>query len=197
MKKLITGFFVLIGGLWFWGTLATGCGNSNSATAPVTVTVTQQATPTCGGVWGYFQSPGAADGYSTGFMRAFPVTLGTAAKTLDMSIYLGTTATGVVELSVYSDTLGSPHTFLDGGATSSPVANSWNTVSLTGVSLAAGTYWLAVESQNTIYIYDSGSQSATFYTVAQAYGLPPSTMPTSGTIGSSNAMDLFLTTVCP
>jgi len=195
MKKLIAGSFVLITGIaGLLGIFSTGCGSSNNTAAPVTVTNTLQPTPTCGGQLGY-DSLQASVGEGTGYINCASVTLGVASKTLDMAIYLGASPTGNIELSVYSDSSGTPHTYQDGGVITSPAANSWNIATLTGQNLAAGKYWLAAESQNTMPTADGLSQNVNLYQVTQAYGIPPLTMP-AGTSASNYPLAIVLNTVC-
>jgi hypothetical protein len=194
MKKIFTGFFVLIGGVWVWGALASGCGNSNSATAPVTVV--QQTTPTCGGQLG-FGTLGAVISAGPGYMETYPFTVGVASKTLDMAIYLGPTVSGSIELGVYSDNSGAPHAYLDGGTIASPTANSWNVAPLTGQALAAGRYWLAYQVQSTDNLAYGSSQSVTQIEFAQTYGPFPSTLSAGSVYPAVSPRAILLDTVCP
>jgi len=195
MRNLMVGCFVcLFATTALLGLFSTGCGSSNNTAAPVTVTNTLQPTPTCGGQLGWV-SVGGGISYSSGYINCFPVTLGAASKTLDMAIYLGSSPTGNIELSVYSDSSGAPNTHLDGGIITSPVASSWNIATLGGQNLAAGKYWLAVESQNSIWVAYGTSQTGTLYEVTQSYGIPPLTMP-AGTSSSATPAAIVLNTVC-
>jgi hypothetical protein len=192
MKTFIAVCFAVILGVGALGPLSSGCGNSSPA-APVTVTL--QPTPACGGQLGYgVLSTGGIS--STGYINSYPVTLAAASKTLDMAVYLGASATGNIELSVYSDNAGVPNTFMDGGAITSPAINSWNIAVLSGQNLPAGKYWLAIEHQGTID-EDYGSNTNTpVYQVTQAYGIPPLTMPSGTAIASAAPIAILLDTVC-
>jgi len=196
MNKIIVVCFGLVVGITAVSAFLTGCGSSNSTSpAPVTVTITQPPTPVCGGQLGYVT---VGSGYSqgSGYIEAYAVTLAVASKTLDMAIYLGGTVSGNIDLMVYSDSGGSPNTFMDGGAITSPTANSWNVASLTGQLLSAGVYWLAVENQNTDSMAPGGSQAIRSFQAPYTYGIPPLTMP-AGTINTSGApRAILLDTTC-
>jgi hypothetical protein len=192
MKKMIVAGLALVLSIPALCLFSTGCGGGNSPAAPVTVV--PQPTPGCGAEYGYYQN-GGSNSTSNNYFYAVPVTL-VAAKTLSMSLHVSS-ATGNIVLFVYSDNSGAPGTFLDAGTITSPVNSTWNTAALTGVNLPAGVYWIGWESQNTNYFYSDGAQQGPFFSLAQTFGLPPSTMP-AGTVTSNGfyRAGIILSTVC-
>lgn len=195
MKKLMVGCFALMVGIAGLGLFSSGCGSSNSSTAPVTVTTVQQPTPSCGGQLGFGTVVSGVTG-SSGYIEAYPVTLAIASKTLDMAVYLGATVSGSVELAVFSDNSGTPHIYLDGGAITSPTANSWNIAILTGQDLAAGKYWLAMQNSSSDSVAYGSSQTTTDYELAQSYGPFPSTMSGGTAYPSVQPRAILLDTTC-
>ena len=196
MNKFFVVCFGLVVGVTAVSAFLTGCGSSNSTSpAPVTVTITQPPTPVCGGKLGYV-TVGTGFTESAGYITANAVTLSTASKTLDMAIYLGATVSGNILLSVYSDSGGSPNTFMDGGAITSPTANSWNIATLTGQSLPAGVYWLAFDQQNNDSMNYGSTHTVKSFQVAHTYGIPPLTMPTGSVYSSTSPFAILLDTTC-
>ena len=197
MDKRIWAVLSLASGLGIAGMAVTGCGSKNATSpAPVTVTVVQVATPSCGQQVGYVTVGANGGNYSPGYIEAYPVTLASPVKTLDMAFYIGATGSGNLELAVYSDNSGVPGTFQDAGVITSMVLNSWNVAPLTGVNLAAGKYWLAIDHQNTISETYGSTQTGPNFEVAQSYGLPPLNMPVGTVYPSNHAPAILLDTVC-
>jgi hypothetical protein len=197
MNKHIWAVMSLAAGLGIAGMALTGCKAKNATSpAPVTVTVVQQPTPSCGQQVGYANVMTTGNLSSVGYIEAYPVTLAVAVKTLDMAFYLGATGSGNIGLSVYSDNSGVPGTMQDAGVITSPVLNSWNVAQLTGVNLAAGKYWLACEHQNTVSATLGSTQNTPDFEVAQSYGVPPLTMPAGTVYTTFPPYALLLDTVC-
>ncbi|GEM_PF-1851616 len=196
MNKRIWAVLTLVAGLGIAGTSLTGCkAKSATSPAPVTVTVFQQPTPGCGQQVGFTNAGTSGANFSPGYIESYPITLAVAVKTLDMAFYIGATGSGNIELAVYNDNSGAPGAFQDAGIITSPVLNGWNVAPLTGVNLAAGKYWLAIDHQNTIAFQYGSSGTSPNYEVSQAYGLPPLTMP-SGSALTVYPPLILLDTVC-
>ena len=86
------------------------------------------------------------DKNSAGLAEAFPATANTTGSVGTLSLYLDpTSGTGPVDVGLYADNNGHPGTLLGQGTTASPVAGSWNQVSIAPGSVTAGSrYWIAV-----------------------------------------------------
>lgn len=193
MKKLIAGCFVLIMGLAFLEGSMSGCGSSNNSTGPVTVV--QTVTPSCAAEYG-FPVRNSAFSHAINYIDAYPVTIATATKTLSMAVYIGSSGTPNIVLAVYSDNAGVPNTLLDYGTITSLNLNAWNIATLTGVNLAAGTYWLAYENQNPIGVNYGSTQQAPVYEVYQSYVAPPPSTLSAGTTNTTYPPAVLLNTVC-
>lgn len=172
-----------------WGPTLTGCGSSNSATAPAPVTVTQpvtvtlQPTPFIGAVYGY-GTVGVDSPLLSANLYAETITIPIACKTFSISLRTGSTASGTVEMFVYEDSGSTyPYTLMDSGVITSVVPNQWNTVTLNNVSLPPANFWIGFQSQNNIHVVSSGLVD--FVTLANTYANPPpSPMPSGGTVAA-------------
>lgn len=180
---MILGCLALFLGISAVSFFDSGCGSSNNATAPAPVTVTLQPTPYTGAEYGYgFNVSGTDSPLSSANLYAESITIPATSKTLSISLYTGSTATGIVEMFVYTDNGSTyPHTLMDSGVILSVVPNQWNTVPLNNVSLPAGNYWIGFQSQSNIHVVSSSLVN--FFSLANIYTNPPSsTMPAGGTV---------------
>jgi hypothetical protein len=197
MKKMIVACMALVLGFTAISLFNSGCGSSNSSTAPVTVTL--QPTPSCAAEYGYPMNGIYSSSLTTGSFYAQPITIPAATKTLSMSIHLGGPDSGSIILCVYTDNGGAPATVVDQGTLSSLTANSWNTASLTGVNLTAGNYWIGWTSSGAVVV-DSYINQTTEFSIAQTYGNTFPNYPTppnsSYFNASGYAYGLVLDTIC-
>jgi hypothetical protein len=97
---------------------------------------------------GNSQSGGSGDSSDPGTSEAFQYTA-TQSGTLDqISVYLDATNTAaVIRLGLYSNVGTSPGSLLTSGTLASPTPGAWNSASVSGVAVTAGTvYWIAILS---------------------------------------------------
>ena len=81
-----------------------------------------------------------------GLAEAFVFTATTSGSSSTLNLYLDKTSTAQqVTVAVYADASGNPGKLLTTGATTKPVAGAWNAVTVSSVSITAGTrYWISV-----------------------------------------------------
>jgi hypothetical protein len=199
MKKMIVAGIALFFGFTVISFFNSGCGSSNSSTAPAPVTVV--AAPPCGAEYGFGANSASYSSFPTGTLYAYPITIGTATKTLSMSIHLGPASSGNITLCVYTDNGGAPATFVAAGTITSPSAGSWNTMAFNPplVSLPAGNYWIGFTSANTINVQVSGTQTTNDAEYPQVYLNPFASYsaPMTASVFSGNPQyGLVLDTIC-
>src|ERR1700680_400404 len=81
-----------------------------------------------------------------GRAEAFPATANTTGSVGIIALYLDpTSGSGPVYAGLYADNSGHPGTLLGQGTKASPVAGSWNQISIAPSNITAGLrYWIAV-----------------------------------------------------
>jgi RHS repeat-associated protein len=105
-----------------------------SGTLPATVMVGNQALES------------NLDKNPAGRAEAFPAIANTTGSLGTIALYLDSTSgSGPVDVGLYEDNSGHPGTLIAQGTTVSPVAGSWNQISITPSNITAGLrYWIAV-----------------------------------------------------
>jgi hypothetical protein len=105
-----------------------------SGTSPATVMLGNQAVES------------NLDKNPAGRAEAFPATANTTGSVGSISLYLDpTSGAGPIFVGLYSDNSGHPGTLLGQGSKTSPVAGSWNQISIAPSNVTAGLrYWIAV-----------------------------------------------------
>lgn len=107
---------------------------------------------------------------------AYKVTTGVSGGSVSsISIYIKTidSLAPHIQAAIYADSGGAPGARLGVGAIQVAVANSWNTFSISGVTVSASTsYWLALSSEGNNTFADSGDASSTAYDLASGYPAP-------------------------
>jgi hypothetical protein len=133
-----------------------------SSTLPTTVMIGDQA------VEAYL------DKNPAGRAEAFPATANTTGSVGTIALYLDpTSGTGPVSVGLYADNSGHPGTLLGQGTTTSPVAGTWNQVSIASSSITAGAhYWIAVLGTQATSPYFRDRQT----TVCHSETTPQSTL---------------------
>ncbi len=126
-----------------------------------------------------------ADSDTGGQAETFQTTAAASGTISKMSYYIasGSTATNL-SVGIYSDNNGKPGSLMASGSISAPVANSWNTITVTPAPLAAGTkYWMAVlGTGGTVKFRDSTGSTYKAYTSSQTNLTSlPATYTTTGT----------------
>ena len=88
------------------------------------------------------------DSDAAGSAEAFSATANASGVVGSLSVYIDSASkAGKVVIGLYSDTSGKPGSLLTQGTIASPVVASWNTVTVSGASVAAGTtYWISILS---------------------------------------------------
>src|SRR5579859_2024539 len=86
------------------------------------------------------------DGSSAGMAEAFQTTAGSTGTLGSLTIYLDSSSRSrQIFVGLYANAAGHPGTLLVQGSISTPRAGAWNTLSVSPVSVTAGTrYWIAV-----------------------------------------------------
>lgn len=112
---------------------------------------------------------------NAGLILAQQATLSQPVTIQSLSFYV-TSAAGNMRLGVYSDSSGSPGSKVAETAEFTPVVG-WNTQPvISQANLAAGTYWLAYETNNNSLHFRNTNQG-TIKLVSQTYGILPATYP--------------------
>jgi hypothetical protein len=98
---------------------------------------------------------------AAGFVYAFPITVSGSGPLASIGVNWAGTTAGNVMVALYSAGAGKPSSLL-GESASTPMSGStgWQDISVNGLSLTAGTYWVAIQisTSRTVY-YTPGSRS--------------------------------------
>jgi hypothetical protein len=124
-----------------------------------------------------------------------------------MSIYVGplnnNSANQQYRLGIYSDSGGSPNSRLTVSAVGNLVANSWNTIDIPPITLAASTnYWLiyntnGVASGDNDYAFAAASGGNGIFSGTYAFGLGfPASFSTAGSGGTATTIASIYVTIC-
>jgi len=118
----------------------------------------------------------AGSDYNVNGTSALKITTGASGGAVSsVSVYLKTLdATNQhVQAAIYADSSGTPGTRLGVSGIQTGTANSWNTFSITGVTLAASTsYWIALSEDGATQFADNGSGGTAAYRVTGGYPAP-------------------------
>jgi hypothetical protein len=161
---------------------ATGASGS-PASIPVTLTVTASG----GLLFGVQTVGGTADSDGAGIAEAFKTTASASGTLSSISVYIdsGSAATNV-KVGLYSANGTHPGTLLTQGTISTPTPGTWNTASVTNVSVVAGTtYWIAVlgpAGTGTLRFRDVGGSNPSSSETSSQTTL--TTLPTTWTTGA-------------
>ena len=147
---------------------------------------------------GYTSWSGDFDSGNQGLVSVTQVTSGVSGGTLNsVSIYIGEISSGSngLKLGIYTDNgADAPGTLIAGSSEFTPIANSWNTIPLSG-SIAANTkYWLAyrIDNSSIKYGFGSGSGRTAWLTTSYASAWPSNYGTPTGT-GTNEHWDLHMT----
>jgi hypothetical protein len=166
-----------------------------------TPTPTMTPTPTPGGTYtaGYTTTNGSFDSGNNSMISSTQVTSGANSGPIQsISVYIGTvdvSPSNHMQVGIYADSSNAPGSRLASSGSVTLVANSWNTVPISGVTINANTkYWLGfnVDGAGTTYGWSSTTsglsdwQNATFGTWPNPFGSPSFT-------SSSNAYAIYMT----
>jgi len=98
---------------------------------------------------------------AAGFAYAFPITVSGSGPLVSIGVNWAGTEAGNVRVALYSAGVSKPSTLLaESGSTAMSGTYGWQDIPVTGVSLSAGTYWVAVQiSASRRVYYQPGSRS--------------------------------------
>jgi hypothetical protein len=136
------------------------------------------------------------DSVAAGEAEAFPLTASATGTVGSLTIYLdGTSTTARLTAGLYADANGHPRTLLAQGSRTSPTPGAWNTITIPGVAVTAGTrYWIAIMGTQggTIVFRDDPAGTCTSETSAQkSLTSLPSTWATGTTYGGSCPLSAY------
>ncbi len=96
------------------------------------------------------------DNNSAGLAESFQATASASGVVGSLSVYVDSpNSASRVAVGLYSDSGGTPGTLLTQGTITSPTAGAWNTVTVSGASVTAGTaYWISVLSPSGTGTFD-------------------------------------------
>lgn len=191
MKKIFLWFILSL--TLLFPLIFSACGNKNSnPTAPSGPSYSPTSTPTPTSIYGcQFPSTlgnvaGSSSGYPAGYINAESYNLTQAGVVSYLTIQLAS-ATGQIQMAVYSDVSSAPGSLL-GQTNPQTAVNGNNSLALTSfLSLQPGVYWIAFQTQNsTTANYNSGG--GTVVSRIYSYGSFPSSLPSTGWTLSSDQL---------
>src|SRR5438105_2807084 len=110
------------------------------------------------------------------FVRVWQITASATGNLSSVGIDIQNAGSGNVRTAIYTDSAGAAGTLLGASADTVP-STGWNDLSVTGVSIVAGTpYWIGFQAaNNTLHVYKTVATVASLYYFSQAYGAFPTT----------------------
>jgi len=149
-------------------------------------------------------NPDLTFSYHANEPAASSVTVSLAGDVVSLSVYIyNVDAMGAAEIGLYSDMGGQPGSLLARTAPFNTANGFWNTEPVVDgpVLIAAGVYWLAVDTNSTAVTFLATPYSAPIeYAAPSADGTLPATWSPSSTSAFSSQLDAYLTLqpeVCP
>lgn len=152
------------------------------------------ATPTavCGTQIGCNTCATGGAGSSQNSLYAMKITVASAGTLASASIYFSGTLGGRVQAGIYRDLANFPGALVDQSAPQAAISG-WNSLAFHESYLAAGSYWLAVNTEPAPVIWSAGPSQVYFINVLdQPVGSMPDPVP-AATVFSTNAPDFYAT----
>ena len=133
-------YSITIGGLALVATIMPEVNTANNSPAQAATISTK--------LLGNYQNNGSQDSSNSGTAEAFKYTATVSGTLNQLSVYLDSANTAkVISLGLYSNAGSNPGALLASGTLPSTTAGAWNSVSVPGVAITAGTvYWIAILS---------------------------------------------------